>query len=822
MVGQGCLALVSQALISGSNFVISICLARWLAPGQYGSYTLAISIFFFLSGFHNALLLEPMGVLGPASYPERLPVYLGKLVRLHFAIASILMMLLAIGAHVVPRLSSVNGLSATLWGACVSIPWILFFLFLRQATFLDMRSGLAARSAAIYAVAVLFVLFSLRFSGRLTPFTAFLTQAIGSFVAGIFLIAWIRPRFKSSARDAVRMPTIWEQHWRYGRWIAVTTLVYWLSGQAFYFIAAALLKIEDVGTVSALQNFVAPLSQFITACSLLLLPWASARFARRDRSSFQRAINGITVMFVTAGVAYFLCIVAFGRWLAFFFYHGKYGQAANLIPVLAVSTVLIAAAQGPAIGLRAMQAPSGIFTGYSAAAAFSLPAGFALTHYWGVAGTVLGIAASSFCFFITVICCYRLKLKRAGLRDRAEEPTCDAATARVAWLIPSLARGNYMQPLFSEFTKLCPNNIVFTGIWHGFVQGYEGAFRLRCLPGYRFVTLQKGTDGYGRGFFWAPFSVVGELLRFRPNVIFASGFSVWTLYALFFKALTRCRVIILWEGTSATVTYLDSRLRLRIRRWMAALADASISNMRLGIEYLRGVLGAPASKLLFHPYEVPEPGLLGSGADGTSLRLERMRHPAFLFVGSIIPRKGWSCLIEAARILRNRGFDSFSLIFVGTGEQEKDLQAQVCSYELDPLVYAVGQVAYENLGAYYRASDVFVFPTYEDTWGLVLLEAMSFGKPVLCSKFAGSREMVRHGVNGFLFDPYAPDELAAYMAQFIRDPRLAWEFGKCSLESIRPYTPARAANVLAGLVARVMDREKRNRIPLIAAELPSE
>src|SRR5208282_3253938 len=96
MVGKGSLALLSQALISGSNFAISILLARWLAPGQYGSYTLVISLFFFLSGFHNAILLEPMGVLGPASYRDDLPVYLGKLVRLHFAIALILMTVLAV------------------------------------------------------------------------------------------------------------------------------------------------------------------------------------------------------------------------------------------------------------------------------------------------------------------------------------------------------------------------------------------------------------------------------------------------------------------------------------------------------------------------------------------------------------------------------------------------------------------------------------------------------------------------------------------------------------------------------------------------------
>jgi glycosyltransferase involved in cell wall biosynthesis len=253
---------------------------------------------------------------------------------------------------------------------------------------------------------------------------------------------------------------------------------------------------------------------------------------------------------------------------------------------------------------------------------------------------------------------------------------------------------------------------------------------------------------------------------------------------------------------------------------MAALADASISNMRMGIEYLRDVLSVPNSKLLHHPYEVPEPSLLCSGVDEISPK--GIQHPAFLFVGSIIPRKGWSSLIKAASILRRRGLDSFSLIIVGTGEQEKDLQQQISSHGLEGFVHLVGQVGYQNLGAYYRACDVFVFPTYEDTWGLVLLEAMAFGKPVLCSQYAGSREMVRHGVNGFIFDPYSHEELAEYMAQFIQNPRLALEFGKWSSAAIAPYTPARAATVLANLGAKVMDLKKPNVVPLIAAELYSE
>jgi glycosyltransferase involved in cell wall biosynthesis len=364
-------------------------------------------------------------------------------------------------------------------------------------------------------------------------------------------------------------------------------------------------------------------------------------------------------------------------------------------------------------------------------------------------------------------------------------------------------RGSCWQPLFKEFTKEFPHTIVFTGSWNGYLRGYEDSFRLRCVPGYRFVTLHKNSNGYDRGFFWAPTTVLPELYNFRPTVIFTQAFSLWTLYALLFKVLTGARVIILWEGNSPTIDYRGSHVRLKLRRLMAHFADGGVSNMRAGVEYLNTVIGMSIAKLLHHPYEVPDPLVLRSDEDAlfgeNAVDLESIQRPAFLFVGSLISRKGWPSLIEAANLLVKRGLNSFSMIFVGTGDQVEELNALVRAYGLEQHVQKAGKVPYQNLGAYYRAADVFVFPTHEDTWGLVLLEAMAFGKPVLCSINAGSKEMVSHGENGFIFDSHNPTELADYMAKFITDPGLSARLGARASEAVAPFTPARAAQALASL-----------------------
>ena len=142
----------------------------------------------------------------------------------------------------------------------------------------------------------------------------------------------------------------------------------------------------------------------------------------------------------------------------------------------------------------------------------------------------------------------------------------------------------------------------------------------------------------------------------------------------------------------------------------------------------------------------------------------------------------------------------------------------VAALGLESIVHLTGQMRYEDLGALFLASDVFVLPTLEDVWGMVVLEAMACGKPILCSQYAGAKELVEHGVNGYVFDPRSPGELADCMARFVQRPELIAEFGQKSKEIIAPYTPACAAKVLKSLVLRLLGSSARE---LALEELPA-
>jgi glycosyltransferase involved in cell wall biosynthesis len=212
----------------------------------------------------------------------------------------------------------------------------------------------------------------------------------------------------------------------------------------------------------------------------------------------------------------------------------------------------------------------------------------------------------------------------------------------------------------------------------------------------------------------------------------------------------------------------------------------------------------PEYKLFCHPCQVPDLPLLNSG--GAENSLAALKRPVFLYTGSISPRKGWHYLIDATQLLVRRGLREFSVVFVGAGEQAEALHKAIGDLQLGDIVKQVGAVEYQNLGSYYRSADVFISPTRADTWGVAVLEAMAFGKPVLCSKYAGSRQLVNHGENGFVFDPFEANELANFMAMFITDRTLAARMGARSLDKMAPYTPARAADESVALLLDICRR----------------
>lgn len=380
----------------------------------------------------------------------------------------------------------------------------------------------------------------------------------------------------------------------------------------------------------------------------------------------------------------------------------------------------------------------------------------------------------------------------------------DVNNSRIAFLFPSMGRAAYWQPVLREFTQKFKNTIIYTGDWPGFTAGFEDAFTVEVVGAMKYIRIIPSTVGYSLGFSFVSLGIINKLLQFKPQVILASSFSVWTLLVLLLKSWIGWRVIIIYDGSSPSIDRLNSKPHLFYRKMMVRLADALITNSQGGKNYLTKVLNAKESCVFAQPYQVPTLKALFGQLGETQPTIGLLQKPIFLFTGVIEVRKGVDRLLEACKLLQSQGYRNYTLLVIGDGPKLEELKLFSETHDLRDRVIWVGWVEYSQLGTYFRHADVLVFPTLEDIWGMVVLEAMALGKPILCSKSAGVSEMIVEGENGYIFDPNQPAELAKLMSCFIDNPDQIMTMGSQSEQLIAQHTPEAAAQFLIKVTSLVL------------------
>lgn len=121
----------------------------------------------------------------------------------------------------------------------------------------------------------------------------------------------------------------------------------------------------------------------------------------------------------------------------------------------------------------------------------------------------------------------------------------------------------------------------------------------------------------------------------------------------------------------------------------------------------------------------------------------------FLYIGRLSPEKNLRMLIEIFNTLPNH-----TLTLVGTGHQESELK----DIAKENIIFT-GQVENTKLQEYFLKNDIFILPSIAEPWGLVVEEALYFGLPVMVSRNCGSVELLKNGVNGFIFNPLDKEEI---------------------------------------------------------------
>ncbi|HVB76674.1 MAG TPA: glycosyltransferase family 4 protein [Candidatus Nitrosotalea sp.] len=192
------------------------------------------------------------------------------------------------------------------------------------------------------------------------------------------------------------------------------------------------------------------------------------------------------------------------------------------------------------------------------------------------------------------------------------------------------------------------------------------------------------------------------------------------------------------------------------------------------------------------------------GADLTPIHHLRDGCVNFLFVGRLEKRKGLGDLITAFQHASSR-LDRVRLIIVGDGPLRGSVESMVARRRLKNVVM-VGYVPAEVLPRYHASADVFCAPASgRESFGIVLLEAMAAGLPVIATEIPGYLSVVAAGVDSLTVRPNSPIEMGAAMTVLARDPELRQRLGAAG----RAKAPLYAWPRVAAQVVEVYERARR-------------
>jgi len=407
-------AILDQGLISGSNFLAGIVLARWLSPAQYGAYGVAFEFFLLLSLFHLALVLEPQRVFASSHYPDCLREYLVVLLRIQGVFTVAVIIILGITVWLIHFLVRQDGLTGALIGMTLAAPFVQFLGLARGAFYVEMAPQYAAKGAAVYCSVVLASLYFVHRLNLVSPFFALLLMGVGALASSSFLFILLKP----TLRLRVSRPTwrkVGEQHWEYGKWVLAGLGVNLIFGDIYYALVTSFSGLAATGQLKALFNFSLPVAQTFTALSGLFLPYSAGVCQKDGPAALRRVMLKIAGLLGTVAVAYWILLILFSKSVIRSLYGTHYSELAALIPWLAAASLPLNLAAVPTIALRAMRSSVSVFHVYCTSSAIALLVGVPATRAFGLRGALVSMILSNLAALIVAVVLLRRELHNSSV-----------------------------------------------------------------------------------------------------------------------------------------------------------------------------------------------------------------------------------------------------------------------------------------------------------------------------------------------------------------------------------------------------------------------
>jgi exopolysaccharide production protein ExoQ len=503
LLGRSIWGLGDQALISASNFLTTVVLARRLNPTDFGAFTLLYAAVFFMVSLQTTLVSRPHNVLGATRQGEEYRRYT-TVTAVSQVCFTAMFALVALTAALVAQ-HAAWGVAPLLFPlALVIVAWQLQE-FTRRVLYTEGRLRDAFANDLISYGGQATGIVALGYVGQLSGARAFSIIALTSAVAAAYGFWQIRGSLICrGVWDAVRADGFAE-NWRFGKWLFGAALAAWVAGQLYPILIGGFISIAEAGAFSAVFTLMGPARILLIAMDTALVPAGARAFAERGQAGLQSFVGRIFLLTAPIIAVYCIGVSLLASRILGAAYGDHYRPYGWLLALFALSYALDYLRHPISIALEARRASAPIFRAYLLSSIVVLTAGIAAVRFLGLLGAALGTIANSLILGVLLWRYYgRAAMTNVSATSAATTPTANPyfvsrpvaqRPARPMLAARPRPMAAHLQPRASRVRAAAQSAAV--PLWE---KGFAVLGIFLCLDaGVRTLRILSGTEGPIRG-----------------------------------------------------------------------------------------------------------------------------------------------------------------------------------------------------------------------------------------------------------------------------------------------------------------------------------
>ncbi|MBK9926968.1 MAG: glycosyltransferase [Anaerolineales bacterium] len=208
-------------------------------------------------------------------------------------------------------------------------------------------------------------------------------------------------------------------------------------------------------------------------------------------------------------------------------------------------------------------------------------------------------------------------------------------------------------------------------------------------------------------------------------------------------------------------------------------------------------------------------------ASGEKIRKKRNweNDTVMISVGRLAPEKNWPLLLQATALVL-KDFPQFRLVLIGDGQDRNTLEGLAKELGIRRRVTFTGALSFSEIPSYMKAANLFGFASITETQGLATLEAMAAGLPVVAVDASGTRDILKHGQQGYLVENNA-EALAAGIIKLLSNPDRMQKFAEAAYKKALSFNIEYLTNKLLGVYEQAIRDKKKNRFVIVKPPAPA-